>query len=526
MFFNYLPFLFLLLTIVAIIAANRVDVQVGVSWLLLAVGTLLTAISVLVLHWIDLPMVEIKNWISIGGSPIVVRYGFDDFSWAFAFAMLLVLIGVVFTMPVRLDVAFRPRDWIFDLLFILFGLLPIMAQNLFSLVVAWTLLDFLELSVHISGLTPQRINRQAVMAFAIRMGGSWLLIFGQVLSQQGFQTEVAWQGFESTSALLLLLAAGLRLGIFPVFMPFQQEAPIRRELGTIMRFVVPASSFILLTRLSNLVIPSGWAVILSLLALLASLVGVVMFFISDSSMQGRNYWVIALSGMAVVSVVRGQADAALTWSIALLISGTFLSVHSEKYGAHLLFVIGMFLSLAGIPFTPTAAGVNGLIVLPFNLLDIVYVLVYALLLAGFLMQQVKEEGESQRGAGWMQFTYWLGLAILLAGFWYISVPSIQKSMDSTVWWGGIPSLVLALVAFYLVYKIVGPEKITLSGGAGLTGRLKGDSPVFRITERIFYSIRSLVTLVTDLLEGDSAILWILLLFLMLMTMILQGGAIL
>ena len=523
MIFNYLPFLFLFLTILAIIAANRVDVQVGFSWLLLAVGTLLTAVSVLILHWIDTPMVEFENWISVGGSPILVRFGFDEFSWAFAFAMLLLLIGVVFTMPVRLDVAFRPRDWIFDLLFILFGLLPIMAQNLFSLVIAWTLLDFLELSVHISGLTPQRINRQAVMAFAIRMGGSWLLILAQVLSRQGFQAEVTWQGFEPTSALLLLLAAGLRLGIFPVFMPFQQETPIRRELGTIMRFVVPASSFILLTRLSDLVIPSGWAIILSLLALVASLVGVIMFLLSGSSLQGRNYWVIALSGMAVVSVVRGQTDAALTWAIALLISGTFLSVHSEKYGPHLLFVVAMFLSLSGIPFTPTAAGVNGLIVLPFNLLDILYVLVYSALLAGFLLQQVKDEGELHQGAGWMKFTYWLGIAILLSGFWFISVPSIQNSLNSPVWWGGIPSLAIALVAFYLFYRFLGIEKIVLSDDSPLIARVKADSPVYRITEQIFYLVRSLIIFVTDLLEGDSAILWILLLFLMLMTMILQGG---
>mgnify|MGYP001557283736 CR=1 FL=1 len=523
MILNYLPFVFLIITIVAIIAANRVDTQVGVSWMFLAIGTLLTAGSILAINWIETPMIEVENWLNIGGNAVALRYGFDDLSWKFAFALMLILIGIVFTMPVRLDVAYRPRDWVFDLLFVFIGLIPIMSQNLLSLVIAWTLLDFLELSVHISGLTPERINRQAVMAFAIRMGGNWLLILAQVLSRSGFGSEVAFIGFESTSALLLLLAAGLRLGIFPVFMPFQEEVPIRRELGTIMRFVVPASSFILLTRLSDLVIPSNWAILLSILALMASFIGVLMFFLSESSLMGRNYWVIAFSSMAVVSVVRGNADAAITWSLALLISGTFLSVHSEKNGPHLFYVIALFLSLTGLPFTPTAAGFPGLIVLPFNLLDIFYILVYALLLVGFLQQQIKREGAYNETTGWMQVSYWVGLGSLIVGFWFISVPSIQSSVGLPVWWGSIPSLVLALSGFYLLYRFVGSDAITLPEASPLSSQLHGESLIYPMIERVFFAVRSLIQFVTDLLEGDSAILWIFLLFLMVMTMILQGG---
>ncbi|MEE4194189.1 MAG: hypothetical protein V2J07_03220 [Anaerolineae bacterium] len=520
---NFLPFLFLVITIAAIIAANRVHTQVGVSWLVLAIGTLLSSAAILIIRWVETPMIMVENWLNIGGNAIALRFGFDSLSWTFAFALMLILIGIVFTMPVRLDVAYRPEDWVFDLLFVLIGLVPIMAQNLLSLVIAWTLLDFLELIVHISGLTPDRINRQAVMAFAIRMGGNWLLILAQLLTQGGFGAEVGFEDYESASALLLLLAAGLRLGIFPVFMPFQQEAPLRRELGTIMRFVVPASSLILLTRLSDLVIPPSWAVVLSILALIASLFGVVMFFLSESSLLGRNYWVIALSSMAVVSVVRGQADAALIWSLSLLISGTYLSIHSEKNGPHIVFLIAMFLSLSGMPFTPSAAGVSGLIVLPFNLLDLLYILVFAILLAGFLRQQIKVEGENSDNAGWMWASYWLGLAVVILGYWFLTFPTIQQGISSAVWWGSIPSLVIALVGFYLLYRYIPVDTVTLSEDSPISKQFHGKSLVYPFIERIYFTARALIQFITNLLEGDSAILWILLLFLMVMTMILQGG---
>ncbi len=499
MILNFLPFVLLLLTIIAIIVANRVDSQVGVSWLLLAVGTVLTAVSIGVLNWIDTPMMEVENWLNIGGSSIALRYGFDDLSWKFAFTLMIIFISVVFTMPVRLDVAYRPREWVFDLLFVFIGLIPVMAQNLLSLVIAWTLLDFLELSVHISGLTPERINRQAVMAFAVRMGASWILILAQILSQSGFQTEVSFGSYDSTSALLLLLAAGLRLGIFPIFIPFQEEAPIRRELGTIMRFVVPASSFVLLTRLSDLVIPSGWAVLLSILALLASLIGVILFFFSESSLLGRNYWVIAISGMAVVSVVRGQTDAALTWSLALLLSGTYLSVHSEKHGPHLIFLIAMILSLSGLPFTPTTAGISGLIVLPFNLLDILYIVVYAFLLLGFLWQQIKQDEAFDETTGWMRAIYWVGLTVILLGFWFLSIPSIQNNFSSPVWWGGIPSFVIALGGVYGLYRFIGAENISLPEDSPIIGQLQGESAVYKVSARLYFGLRSSIQLITDLL---------------------------
>ena len=492
----------------------------------MAIGVVLTAGSILLLNWVETPMIEVENWLNIGGNSIALRFGFDDLSWKFAFTLMIILVGIIFTMPVRLDVAYRPRDWVFDLLFVLVGLVPIMAQNLLSLVIAWTLLDFLELSVHVSGLTPERINRQAVMAFAIRMGGTWILILAQVLSQGGFGQEIAFSSFNTTSALLLLLAAGLRLGVFPIFMPFQEEAPIRRELGTIMRFVVPASSFVLLTRLSGLVIPSAWAILLSILALIASLVGVVMFFLSESSLIGRNYWVIAFSAMAVVSVVRGQAEAALTWSLALLLSGTFLSVHSEKHGPHLIFVIAMFLSLSGIPFTPTAVGMQGLVVPPFNLLDVLYILIYAVLLTGFLRQQIKREGEFGETTAWMRGIYWIGLAVIIIGFWFVLTPEVQNSFSSPVWWGGIPSLVIALIGFYVLYRFVGEDRIALPEDSPLSGQLQGDSLVYRFVERLYDGVKALIQFLTSLLEGDSAILWILLLFLMLMTMILQRGSVL
>jgi hypothetical protein len=183
----------------------------------------------------------------------------------------------------------------------------------------------------------------------------------------------------------------------------------------------------------------------------------------------------------------------------------------------------MVLSLSGLPFTPTTAGISGLIVLPFNALDILYILVYAFLLLGFLWQQIKQDEAFDETTGWMRAIYWVGLTVILLGFWFLSIPSIQNNFSSPVWWGGIPSFVIALGGVYGLYRFIGAENISLPEDSPIIGQLQGESVVYKVSARLYFGLRSAIQFITDLLEGDSAILWILLVFLMVMTMILQGG---
>ncbi|HET60422.1 MAG TPA: hypothetical protein ENN32_08655 [Chloroflexi bacterium] len=521
MLLNLLPIAFLLMTVLILIIVSRTQAQVGTLWLVFTVGALLSFGTITAIRWLQPAMITIEGWVMVGTNPIDLVFGFDNITWVFAFALATLLLGVAFTLAIRLDLVQRPQEWTIELLFVAMGLLPIMAQNLMSLVVAWTILDFFELLIHVSGYTPERINRQAVMAFAVRMGGSWLLIAAQATSETGFQQVMNFSNYDTGSALLLLLAAGLRLGIFPVFMPFQQEAALRREFGAILRFVVSASSLVLLTRLSALVIPGGWAIALSAFALIGSLGGSVLFLLSSSELTGRNYWIAALAGMAVVSVVRGRADAALAWSIVLLLTGGFLSLHSEKQNQYVLLVIIALLGISGLPFSASAAGFQGLVVLPFSLLDVLYLIAQGILLLAFLKQGLRIEDTNEKAEGWMKAVYPLGLLLLVGGQWVALIDSFSIAVPS-FWWLAIFPLAVSLAGYGLMVRFGLQNPLQVREDSTLAQALAGESVLYPFIEKLYFFAKSAVGYMTAVLQGDAGLLWMMLLFLMILTIIIRG----
>lgn len=521
MLLNLLPVAFLLMTVLIISLVSRTQAQIGTLWLVFTGGSLLSFGAIAAIRWLQPAFITIEGWAMVGAHPIDLVFGFDTIAWVFAFSLASLLLGVAFTLAIRLDLVQRPQEWSIVLLFIGAGLLPVMAQNLISLVVAWTILDFFELLIHISSYTPERINRQAVMAFAVRLGGSWLLIAAQATSETGFQQVMNFADYDTGNALLLLLAAGLRLGIFPVFMPFQEEAALRREFGAILRFVVSASSLVLLTRLSALVIPAGWAIALSAFALIGSLGGSVLFLLSSSELTGRNYWIAALAGMAVVSVVRGRADAALAWSIVLLLTGGFLSLHSEKRNQYVLLVIVGLLGLSGLPFSASGAGFQGLVVLPFNLLDVLYLIAQSILLLAFLKHGLRIEETSEKAEGWMKAVYPLGLLLLVGGQWIALIDSFSFAIPS-FWWLALFPLTISLTAYSLMVRFGLQNPLQVREDSTLAQALAGESVLYPMVEKVYFFAKSVIGYVTAVLQGDAGLLWMMLLFLMILTFILRG----
>jgi hypothetical protein len=56
-------------------------------------------------------------------------------------------------------------------------------------------------------------------------------------------------GCAAASRFYLLLAAGLRLGVLPLHLPYASEAAIRRGFGSALRLISAGSSLILLARI-------------------------------------------------------------------------------------------------------------------------------------------------------------------------------------------------------------------------------------------------------------------------------------
>lgn len=521
MLLNFLPLLILVLAAIVLIILERFNPSMGGAWIVALVSSLLVLITIFIFRENAPPPLVFDQWLMFGDASFNLAFGFDEISWQFIFSVAVILVAVLLTVPIRLTTSNDPKAWIVDLLLTAFAILSTMSQTPITLILTWTMIDIFEIVILVIYSNETAISRQAVISLAARITGTWMLLWVLFFSQFQGELEINFENIPMEYGLLLLLAVILRLGIFPLFVPFSKEIPLRRELGTILRFVVPVSSLTLLSRLSGLVIPSEWAILISIIALLASMFGSVMFLLSSSELTGRYYFLVALVGLATVSVVRGRAEAGLTWSLALILLGSFLSLHSYHKKTYVWLMIIGFLGMTGLPFSPAANGWAGLIVFPFNLLDLLTMIVHTVLLVGFMKHAFRVEQPDSVAEQWMIVLYPLGLGILLTAQWFLGIDTLVMSISSQTWWFSLITTTIALVVSSIVLGISSKPGFQFGSQSTTEGAVERFSQgiVYHAIERIFQMFQALINTINRILEGEGAVLWAFLLFLMVLTLL-------
>ncbi len=117
-------------------------------------------------------------------------------------------------------------------------------------------------------------------------------------------TIIGWQTFPNfditqipqSAAFLFFLAAGFRLGVFPLNLPFLQEPGMRRGAGNILRLAPVASSLVLLARLPENIIPAGaqgWTWAFYALLAIAALYAAFRWLSATDEIEGRPFWIVA-----------------------------------------------------------------------------------------------------------------------------------------------------------------------------------------------------------------------------------------
>jgi hypothetical protein len=526
------PVSLLVFLAVLVLVLQRLRRGLGYAWLAAVAGSLLVTGLVIFLHYQTHTPQVIPGWQITAAPNLVLIFGLDDFSWPYALGLCGLLGAVVLTAPARLQYRSNPFAWSGTLIVASGGMLAILAQTPIALVFAWTVVDIIEVSMILASVTEPGALRQAILAFAVRVCGSMLALWAIFIGQSG-GAPVTFTAMPPQASLYLLLAAGLRVGVIPLHLPYTQEPDIRRGLGTMLRLVTPAVSLVLLGRLPPTVVPPDIAPLVLVFTSLAALFGGVAWLASGNALNGRPFWIIALAGMALSSAVRGHPEAARAWGLALLVNGGLVFLHSEgRRWLTLLPMLGV-VALTGLPFTPAASGWSGLIVPPFNLLDIVLIGAHAAVVLGFI-RQVWYSGTRTQLDNWMVAAYALGMSFLLITHWLSSLLDATAKGLSIVWWGALASTILVLFIWALRWYARRPG---LPGAAATDwllqmGRRFGRPLtaffslewLYRFLAIIASLVEQVVRLLTQLFEGEAGVLWTMLLLVLLFTLLRPAGA--
>ncbi len=425
----------------------------------------------------------------------------------------------------------RPKPgWLFWALILVqtsLGLVAVAAGNILTLLLAWAAMDIIELVFMLGLLVDSRTCERVIVAFSAKMAGLCLvLITGVLFWPQGGSLQ-----FESISApisTLLVLAAGMRLGVLPLHLPFPRGLPIDRNLGTILRLVPAASCFILLMRVAEVGVTGSVAYVLVGLTILAGVYAAVNWLRVKDEIDGQPFWLIASSSLVVISAILKLPTACLVWSLTSLLSGGLVfSMPIRHKNLLLVALLGIF-CLSALPFSPAwrglaiyqnppSLGVNPLLFAP---LSFFLLLIQAFLLSGFIRHVLKgifpaATPRLEHIERWVWFLYPLGLVFITGTDLLIGWAQYPALSDEplTGWLIGLIVLILACTIIYLINR--SPQLINPSIDPGLKSvwdRLFSFSWLYRTLWRLFRSLTRIFALVSTILEGEGGLLWALVIF--------------
>jgi hypothetical protein len=454
--------------------------------------------------------------------PISPTLLYDSISWPFAMALASLALAVILTDVARAWEA----DWLAwagTLVVAALGIAAVAAGNPLTLVLAWTALDLAELVILLVQIQSSRGRERVIISFASRAAGIILLLLSMLIAESTGE-PLNFDSIPPASSLFLLLAAALRLGVLPMHTPFLEELPLRRGLGTILRLAPVASSLMLLTRAASSGIPENLQSPLLAFSSLAALFAGITWLTAQNELDGRPFWILAMSALAVGCAVLGFPQAVTAWGVAALLSGGMIFLFSTRHRAILPAAALSLFGISGLPYTPAWQGVL-LYTPPLSVYSILFLLTQAALMTGFILHSGRQGPPLSGVERWVWVIYPAGILLLPLTQILIFLWSIRLSAQG----GALPDLIaswpaLIPLVFLVLSGLFGRRLIQLIPGRMAAKELRSVLSfawLYSLLWGVYHFFRRSSALVNQTLEGEGGILWTLLILILILSLLVQ-----
>ncbi|MBI5950765.1 MAG: hypothetical protein HY865_03845 [Chloroflexi bacterium] len=503
-----------IVTALALLVLQIVQPKAQYAWLTAVGGATLTLVSVFI--WLtQMPLeLTLPAWQpqNVFVNPILFRA--EDVALPLSLSIAALTLSVLLTAITRSSIT-NSLTWAGTLALGGIGLLAVTADNPLTLLLVWGALDLTELVTQLRSVNGPANNERVVISFSTRALGSGLLLWANIISiAQGNTFD--FESIAAGSGLYLVFAAGLRLGVLPLHLPFSAESTLRRGIGTSLRLVSAVSSLVLLAHIPAGSLASTLTPYLLGLALLAALYGGWMWLRAPDELTGRPYWVISVAALSVTSALSGNPLGAVAWGCALVLVGgsLFLASAQQTWFDRALFA-GVW-SLSSLPFSLTASAWIGSLgfFTPF------VVAAQSLLMAGFARQALRSTGQSSLDAqpGWAGKIYPVGIFLLVIFQVLLGLTGWSGALQIGAW---LQALVTTLLAFGLIWATPRLRILNPVRAHWVSSTVKGLSGAYGILWILYRGLRRISRTVTEALEGEGGIMWTLLFLALFISLLAQ-----
>jgi hypothetical protein len=509
-----LPVIIMLLTAVILLILRQVRPKFSYPWLLAAGGAVLALISVF-LWKIQFPRsFSLPPW-QLG---MIHFYGpawlADGISFPYALGLAALATAVIWTSVVRDEN--EPMAWAGTLVLAGFGILAVAAENPLTLLLTWSAIDLFELITMLRSTDGISQTENIIFAFSVRLVGTGVLLWANLVSVAA-GTSLNFSSTTQNAGVLLLIAAGLRLGVLPLHLPYRQENVVRRGFSTALRLVSAASSLALLARIPTTALKSPLTPYLLIFSAITALFAGWNWFRSYDEILGRPFWILGFASLAVAEALRGNPVGSTGWGVALILCGGVLFLFSARRRSVLWLPFLGFWAFSALPFSLTSlawhAGnsISWVFIIPFLPAQV-------LLIAGFFHHATQPGDtslESQRK--WSKVIYPVGLLFLMAmalllGFWgWVGASTVG------LWWLALPVDLLA--AGVILLSRNRPIRLPMNRASNQRVRFLSLERVVRFLNVLYTFLRRNADAMTSSLEGEGGVLWSFLLLVLILSIL-------
>ena len=534
-----LPILLLLIGSLAIFVLDRIRPRFDASWLIASISSIV-AWGIIIYLRLRLPTeFSFLSW----DRPELFLQGQFSFlldyqSWPYLLSLMTITLAVILTDAARTRDETTPRTWSASLIISALGLLAIQSGTALTLMVIWVIVDFFELIHLLLSTESPTFNGRIVLSFAVRTSSILMLFFATIRGWQ-FNANLNLGQIPTSAGFFILLAAGLRLGVLPLNLPFLQEPKLSRGTGNIIRLAPVASNLCLLARLPADLFPenlSGWLPFLNSLLALAALYAAFRWLSAPDEIQGRPFWIVGWAALSTASTINGIPASSIPWGVALLLPGSLLFLyHPRIQRINFLLYLGL-IGLVGLPFTTLASGWEGLIANGVTPWTFLFLLAHGILVLGYINRALQPGGEPRTLESWARLVYPLGLIIIIQAMAILAFVGWPGSRTLGRWWLAAISNGLIIITVILVRRFgINPPYIQLPTSSTFTRVvnwiLPRLEPIFRLDWfykalwKVVNLIGSMIKAISSIIEGDGGLLWtvlLLVLLISLLTSVLNG----
>ncbi|MFN2302162.1 MAG: hypothetical protein ACK2TV_00375 [Anaerolineales bacterium] len=528
-----LPIGLLLLSALVIVILIQIQPKFGTSWLI-AVITSLVAWGVTFFLRLRLPTtLDLLSWQGpdlplLGQLSLLLDYN----SWPYVLALMTITVAVILSDVARTREDSTPGSWSACLVISALGLFALQSGTSLTLMITWVVIDFFELLYLLRLKISSPFIPRIVISYGVRTASTLFLLFATSRGWASVGTFDLTQ-IPISAGFSFLMAASLRIGVFPLNLPFLQEPEMSRGTGTILRLTPVALSLGLLTRLPTALIPnqlSFWSPILQGMLAITALYASIRWFAFADAIEGRPFWIIAWGAFAIAATLNGAPTASLAWGIALLLPGSLLFLYFPRIQRmNFLLYLGL-LGLLGIPFTPLASGWIGLITKGFNFWTVIFIFSHTFLVLGYINRIMQPGSEPRVLESSARLVYPLSLIIIIQVIITLGLVGWPGSLTLGVWWLAIISNILIIAITILIWRYgSNTPKIHLPSNnifAEVTRRvLPRLEPIFRLDWvyqagwHIYSFLGRILSAFSSILEGKGGILWTILLLVLFISLL-------